>query len=606
MATEGIPDRLTRSLKWSSFGTGHHRETFADDLVADGRGGGRSGCESGGQRMSGDGHNRPRKRTTRRRAAITAWLAVALGALLVAAVGVGAVLTGSSSSAGSALGSNPNLDPGTPLSRPAPDFTLTDQFGRRVSLHSYRGKVVILAFNDSQCTTVCPLTTTAMVDAKRFLGAAGAHVQLLGIDANPDATAVSDVRSYSGVHGMLYEWRFLTAPLPQLKRVWKAYGIDVKIEQGQVDHTPALYVIDPEGRLRKLYMTQMNYASVPQLGQLLAYEAVRLLPGRPRVRSSLSFAQVPPIGPRTPVGLARAGGGTVRLAPGHPRLLLFFATWDQEVFPDLGRQLQALDRYLSAGATGRLPALTAVDEASVEPSASALPHFLHSLARSLSYPVAIDRSGRVADGYEVQDQPWFVLVSSSGRILWYYDVSTQGWLTLAELIRHVRAALAHVATVTTPSAAAVSSVLAGSPAPLADVHRQAGRLLGSESALAAQLGTLRGYPVVLNAWASWCIPCQQEFPLFASASLRYGRQVAFLGADTNDSATDAQSFLAKHAVGYPSYQTTTGQLAPLAQIEGLPTTIFINRSGKVLYVHTGQYETQGTLDEDIQRYALRS
>ena len=73
-----------------------------------------------------------------------------------------------------------SLDPGTKLTGRAPEFTLTDQFGAPVSLHSFRGKVVILAFNDSECTTVCPLTTTAMVDAKRMLGAAGSNVQLLG------------------------------------------------------------------------------------------------------------------------------------------------------------------------------------------------------------------------------------------------------------------------------------------------------------------------------------------------------------------------------------------------------------------------------------------
>ena len=50
---------------------------------------------------------------------------------------------------------------------------------------------------------VCPLTTTAMVDAKRLLGAAGARVALLGVDANPNATSIRDVRAYSEVHGMV-------------------------------------------------------------------------------------------------------------------------------------------------------------------------------------------------------------------------------------------------------------------------------------------------------------------------------------------------------------------------------------------------------------------
>lgn len=545
--------------------------------------------------------------SSRRGRSALLWLAVAAAAAI--ALSVGAIVTGSSNStASSALESNPNLDPGTSMFRPAPDFSLTDQFGRRVSLTSFRGKVVILAFNDSECTTVCPLTTTAMVDAKGFLGAAGSRVELLGIDANPHATAVSDVRAYSRVHGMLYQWRFLTAPLPRLRRVWKNYGIDVEIEAGQIDHTPALYVIDPQGRLRRVYLTQMNYSTVPQLGQLLAREASSLLPGRPVVDSHLSYAAVPAIGPATRTVVPRAGGGTVRLGPGSsPRLLLFFDTWDDEVFGDLGAQLAALDRFAGdqAAQTGaRRVQFTAVDEASVEPSAGALPRFLSALPHAPSYPVAIDQSGRLADGYEVQDEPWFVLVTASGRIAWSWDVSTQGWLSAAALEQRVRAALAHGPATAAPSVASIRSELAGSPGPLAALHDQASELLGSGSALAAGVRALRGYPVVINAWASWCTPCQEEFPLFATASVRWGHQVAFLGADTDDVASDAQSFLAKHPVSYPSYQVSDGQLAPFAQLEGLPTTIYVNRAGKVVYVHTGQYDAAGTLEQDIEHYAL--
>ncbi|HET8979919.1 MAG TPA: redoxin domain-containing protein [Solirubrobacteraceae bacterium] len=551
---------------------------------------------------------------TKRRSPLARWLPLAVVVLVGVGVIVAAIVTSPAppsasssapaSSLGAALGSNPNLDPGTPLNRPAPDFTLTDQFGKRLSLHAYRGKVVILAFNDPQCTTLCPLTTTAMVDAKRLLGAAGSQVQLLGVSANPSATALKWVRAYSRAHGMTYQWRFGTGPLAQLKRIWSAYGIGVEIQHGLIDHTPALYVIDPQGRMRRLFMTQMNYSSVPQLGQLLAKAASELLPGHPPVRSGLSYSAVQGIAPTAHTSLPRFGGGSVPLGPGRPRLMLFFATWAAEDFPHLKQQLQGLDGYASAAAGGRLPPLTAVDEASVEPSANALPRFLGGLTHRLSYPVGVDRSGRIADGYEVQDLPWLVLVSSTGRFLWYYDVSTQGWPARPWLIHQVRAALSHPTAIKAPGNSAIPTPLADSPAPLAALHRQADRLLGSVGALTARLHALRGYPVVVNAWASWCTPCQKEFPLFASASLRYGRQVAFVGADTNDSANNAQPFLNHHHVSYPSYQATSGQLASLAAIEGLPTTIFINPAGKVVYVHTGQYESQGSLDADVQSYAL--
>ena len=527
-------------------------------------------------------------------------------ALLVVALAAVAVIvvrsSGPAESQADALAKNPYLDPGTPVSGAAPDFTLSDQFGQPASLHSLRGKVVILAFNDSECTTVCPLTTTAMLDAKAMLGKAGTDVQLLGIDANPAATSLEDVWSYSELHGMLHSWRFLTGSLPQLKQVWKRYGIEAAIERGEITHTPALFVIDRRGRLSRLYMTQMSYTAVPQLGQLLALSASALLPGRPAVDENVSYAQVQPTTPADAASLPRAGGETIKLGPGaSARLYLFFATWDQETSA-LAGQLDALNRYQAIAARSGLPPLTAVDEGSVEPNSSTLTRFLGRLPHPLSYPVAVDRSGKVADGYEVLGLPWFVLVSPTGRILYYREVSTAGWPSTSVLLRYVKAALARAPR--PASGAPVDRQLAGSPAPLAALHRQAGQLLAGAPALAARLRALRGYPVVVNAWASWCGPCRSEFGLFASASARYGRRVAFLGADTDDSAADARAFQAQHPVSYPSYETTTANLSGLAAIQGLPTTILVSRAGKVAYVHTGQYDSQGTLDQDIERYAL--
>jgi cytochrome oxidase Cu insertion factor (SCO1/SenC/PrrC family) len=338
------------------------------------------------------------------------------------------------------MAANPQVDPGAPLSAVAPEFTLTDQFGKRVSLRSFRGRVVVVSFNDPICTTICPLTTTALLHAKELLGPAGANVELLGVGANPEATHVKWVRAYSQAHRMMHKWRFLTGSLPELRRVWRAYGIEAAVINGEIDHTPATYVIDSRGRESRLFMTQMAYSSVDQLGYEMAQSIAALLPGHPQVRAP-NLAPIELLGPKSRVTLPRSGGGHVRLGPGSgPHLVLFFDTWETEV-ADLSAQLQALNGYDAAAKRDGLPPLVAIDEGKVESSPQALPTFLRSLPHPLSYPVAVDASGRVADGYRVQDSPWLELVSGSGRFLFYEDLA-DGWPTLPQLLGKVHAALA--------------------------------------------------------------------------------------------------------------------------------------------------------------------
>ena len=335
-----------------------------------------------------------------------------------------------------AANANPDLDPGSSLNGiPAPSFSLVDQFGQRMSLSDFRGKVVILAFTDSECTTVCPLTSQSMLAAKQLLGAAGNQVQLLGVDANPAATKVSDVLAYSRAHGMVNHWDFLTGSDAQLAKVWKAYNIYVQIEKGQVDHTPAVFIIDTRGREQKLYMTTMAYASITQAAQVMAQEASNLLPSHPRLASVRSLAYIGGLSPRTSVTLNTLPSGSLVLGPGKAHLVVFFATWlDQTV--DLRARLLGLRKYSRAAAAAGLPALVAVDEETTEPSPAFVRGHLASIGKPLGYPVALDPTGRLADGYGVQDQPWFVLTSATGKILWKHD----GWLPASQLTTDVRAA----------------------------------------------------------------------------------------------------------------------------------------------------------------------
>ena len=513
---------------------------------------------------------------------------------------------------GSTLATNPNLDQGTSLhSRIAPGFTLTDETGKPVSLKQYRGKVVILSFVDAECQTICPLTTQAMLDAKHALGAAGKDVQLLGVNVNWKSTQIDDVLNYTELHGLTGEWHFLTGSLAQLQRVWKYYGVNEKAlmdeDSNAIDHVAAVDVIDPQGRLRTLYLTQTSYAAIPQFGQQLAREASSLLPSHPKVASHLSYAQVKGITPAQQISLPRSGGGSVALGPGKPHLYLFFATWDKQT-TTIGPELSQLNAYERAARADGLPPLTAVDEGSVEPSADALPAFLKTLSAAPDYPVAIDTTGKVADGYQVEGDPWFVLVSATGQIAWYQEVYTAGWPSLTELEKEVKGALSKAPAVPTSEAAAQRE-LRNSPPPLAALHAQASQLLPGGAVGFYKRGVnLLGYPIVINIWATTCSACQAEFHLFSNASAIYGKQVAFLGADTDTPtlSADARAFLRSHQVSYPSYQFSQTLLGRILTggLEGTPTTVYISPKGKVLFVHTGAYETQGGLDLDIEDYAL--
>jgi hypothetical protein len=112
---------------------------------------------------------------------------------------------------------------------------------------------------------------------------------------------------------------------------------------------------------------------------------------------------------------------------------MFFATWVAET-SGLRAHLLALNRYAASARHRRLPPLTAVDEGATEPSPGAAAAYLKGLGARLRYPVGVDVTGKLADGYGVQDQPWFALVSASGKIVWKHD----GWLGVHALEAAVR------------------------------------------------------------------------------------------------------------------------------------------------------------------------
>jgi cytochrome c biogenesis protein CcmG, thiol:disulfide interchange protein DsbE len=156
-----------------------------------------------------------------------------------------------------------------------------------------------------------------------------------------------------------------------------------------------------------------------------------------------------------------------------------------------------------------------------------------------------------------------------------------------------------------PSQAKREAALAGAPAPLAKLHAQANELLGGgPKAFDARVNELRGHPIVVNKWASWCGPCRAEFPFFQTQAVKRGKEVAFLGVDGNDNDADARRFLDEFPVNFPSYKDPDLKVsARIKAVAAFPSTAFYDSKGELAYVKQGGYATEEKLAADIERYA---
>jgi thiol-disulfide isomerase/thioredoxin len=154
-----------------------------------------------------------------------------------------------------------------------------------------------------------------------------------------------------------------------------------------------------------------------------------------------------------------------------------------------------------------------------------------------------------------------------------------------------------------------AKALKAAPAPLAAIYTQTNFgarpaiLPGGLDALNTELAKLKGTPVVVNAWGSWCGPCRQEFPYLQQAAAKLGTKVAFLGIDTQDQDAAAKTFLGERPLPYPSYSDPGASVKSAYHLVGLPATFIYDSAGKLVNTHEGPYTSEPALAADIQRFA---
>ena len=144
-----------------------------------------------------------------------------------------------------------------PKIKPAPEFTLTNQDGKRVGLKDLRGKALAITFIFASCADTCPLLTAKMAGIQNTLGNAfGPQVNFVSITVDPERDRPEVLKRYAEGHkANPAGWAFLTGAQAEIREVAKRYGIYFKkTPRGDVDHTFLTSLVDQNGILRVQYI----------------------------------------------------------------------------------------------------------------------------------------------------------------------------------------------------------------------------------------------------------------------------------------------------------------------------------------------------------------
>ncbi|MBT1003813.1 redoxin domain-containing protein [Paenarthrobacter sp. DKR-5] len=304
--------------------------------------------------------------------------------------------------------------------RTAPDFHLTDQHGRAVSLSQFRGKSVVLSFNDDRCQDLCTLLAQDVSAANQDLGSAARNVVFLSVNVNPFHPAVNDVRAWTQEHGLgnAANWIYATGSDAQLKATAAKYYVPVSTDPktGEVTHGSELFFIDPSGKQVAMGQFGTESANTALFAHAMAQMAADLLPDAGSIRVSgpqpaeaaagTPALNQPAPGFTLPVLSQPESTTSLRAQRGKYTVLNFWAGTCSACVSEMPA-LEKAHRELG-------PAVSFLGVDVADPAGSGTALARHS---GTTYPLLTDRTGTTAAAYAIPGLPFTAIIGPDGKLL---------------------------------------------------------------------------------------------------------------------------------------------------------------------------------------------
>ena len=158
----------------------------------------------------------------------------------------------------------------------APDFQLTDQFGKTITLSQFKGKPIILTFLYTHCPDQCPLIAEKLHVVMLNLGSHAQNIAVLAVSTDPQRDTIAAAINFSQAHRMLNYWHYLIGTHAQLSPIWSSYSVYAAptptTTGGTISHTTAIFIIDKQGRERVYLGDDATSAQITTDLQLLLKE----------------------------------------------------------------------------------------------------------------------------------------------------------------------------------------------------------------------------------------------------------------------------------------------------------------------------------------------